>query len=71
MKHIIAVSLILGSVIAFQNPVIDNQNVPDPGAIYFNGAYYVVTTGGDNTGKFPIHRSSDLQSWDYIGMALN
>ena len=59
-KSILAVSLIATTALAFYNPVIDGQNVPDPGAISYNGMYYVVTTGGDNSGKFPIHKSYDL-----------
>jgi len=48
----------------FFNPVIDNQDVPDPGVIKVNGVYYVVTTTNDANGnKFAIHFSNDLQNW--------
>lgn len=45
--------------------------MPDPGAILVDDLYYVVTTGGDSAGnKFPIHVSSDLQTWTPVGYAL-
>jgi beta-xylosidase len=60
-----------GIALAFNNPVIPHQDVPDPGAILYNGSYYIVTTGGDDKGnKFPIHVSKDLQTWTQIGFAL-
>ncbi|CDW90346.1 glycosyl hydrolase [Stylonychia lemnae] len=59
----------LSSVQGFYNPVI-NENVPDPGAILYDNEYYVVTTSGPLDGKFPIHKSSDLQNWDFMGYAL-
>ncbi len=39
--------LIIGTN-AFNNPVIPSGDNPDPGAIYLNGEYYIVTTGGDS-----------------------
>ena len=42
------------------------MDVPDPGAIYHNGAYYVATTGGGSS-KFPIHKSTDLEKWTIVG----
>ncbi len=70
-KSFIVISLLASQALSFNNPVIDNQNVPDPGALNYQGQYYVVTTGGDGSGKFPIHRSSDLQNWEFVGMALH
>lgn len=62
--------LILGTN-AFNNPVIPRGDNPDPGAIYHNGEYYIVTTGGDPEGnKFPIHVSKDLQNWEQKGFAI-
>lgn len=54
-------SLLLSSVLAFNNPVVGDDNVPDPGALLYNGEYYVITTtnyGMDS--KFPIRKSNDL-----------
>eukprot|EP00347_Sterkiella_histriomuscorum_P015473 403356894 len=58
------------AVQALYNPVIYNENVPDPGALVWNGLTYVVSTAGSHEGKFPIHRSSDLQNWQIMGYAL-
>ena len=56
---------------AFNNPVIPDGDNPDPGAIYYNCSYYIVTTGGDSLGnKFPIHASKDLQNWQRQGFAI-
>ena len=56
---------------AFNNPVIPGGDNPDPGAILYNGQYYVVTTGGDSQGnKFPIHVSKDLKNWESKGFAI-
>lgn len=54
----------------FTNPLIDNENNPDPGVIFYEGNYYAVTTTmtSDNvTNKFPIHMSSNLQNWTLVG----
>ena len=52
------------------NPVIPGQNLPDPGAILYEGLYYVVNTAGSPTEKFPIHSSADLQNWNFEGYAF-
>ena len=54
---------------SFNNPVIPNENNPDPGVIYYDGFYYAVTTSNfvNDTQKFPIHKSKDLQTWQKIG----
>ena len=62
--------LCTASVQAITNPVIDHENVPDPGAILWKNAYYVATTAGPHEGKFPIHKSTDLQTWEFQGYAL-
>jgi len=49
------------------NPVIQNENLPDPGAIFYGGYYYVVNTASNLPSKFPIHRSTNLQDWQLIG----
>lgn len=52
----------------FTNPVIPSENNPDPGAIFYNGSYYVATTANDSlSSKFPIHKSADLQNWEHVG----
>lgn len=51
----------------FTNPIIPNENNPDPGAIYHLGNYYVVNTASGIPSKFPIHQSSDLQNWTLVG----
>jgi len=69
---ILLISLIqlISSQTPFKNPVIKDKDSPDPGAIYYQGYYYVVTTGGTDKAKFPMHRSQDLQNWDFLGFAL-
>jgi len=69
---ILLVSLLqfISSQQAFKNPVIKNKNLPDPGAIFYNGYYYVVTTGGTAKAKFPIHKSKDLQTWEFVDYAF-
>ena len=66
-----ASSLLIIGADAFNNPVIPDGDNPDPGAILYNGQYYIVTTGGDSSGnKFPIHVSQDLQNWQSQGFAI-
>jgi len=55
---------------SFVNPVIKDKNLPDPGAIYYEGWYYVTNTGGSEKAKFPIHKSKDLQNWQFVGYAF-
>lgn len=51
----------------FTNPLIPDQNAPDPGAIFYRGNYYVVATVQNNvSNKFPIFKSSDLQEWEHV-----
>ena len=67
----VASSLLIIRAKAFNNPVIPNGDHPDPGAILYNGQYYMVTTGGDAAGnKFPIQVSKDLQNWQENGFAI-
>eukprot|EP01083_Nonionella_stella_P028262 77834_1 len=56
----------------YTNPVAD-CNCPDPGALYYNGFYYAVTTGdgskdtcAPHTNCFPIRRSEDAMNWTVI-----
>ncbi len=57
----IALSALVAPVFTFNNPVIGDANVPDPGVIAYNGVYYAVTSAGYfDDDNFPIHKSSDL-----------
>lgn len=55
----------------FRNPVLDGADYPDPGVLLYRGQYYAVTTSNNNQNqKFPIHVSSDLQTWTDSGFAI-
>lgn len=76
MKLILAAVLLLAGSVAhariFNNPILDNADYPDPGAILFDGVYYVITTTNNNLpDKFAIHTSRDLNSWTLAGYAFN
>ena len=52
----------------YTNPVVRDANVPDPGVILYNGAYYAVTTADvGNADKYPIRMSTDLVNWKQVG----
>jgi len=56
----------------FNNPVLDGADYPDPGVILEDGVYYAVTTtNNDESEKFPIHTSTNLQDWTLIGYVFN
>jgi hypothetical protein len=42
----------------YTNPLVENADAPDPGAIFVNGTYYVATTSGDSPNIYPIRSSS-------------
>jgi hypothetical protein len=74
--HLFAVlllALVIGTACApfttYQNPLV-TSNSPDPGAIWYNGNYYVVTTSLDEPNSFPIRRSSDLVQWTELGFVF-
>lgn len=46
MKTLLSLLLLLGIAVAYTNPVQGNRDSPDPGVIYYDGAYYAVTTEG-------------------------
>ena len=50
----------------YTNPVVGDKDVPDPGVILYNGAYYAVTTATEAS-KFPIRQSTDLVNWKVVG----
>jgi hypothetical protein len=62
MKSVLVLtSFLLSTAFAFNNPVIGNANVPDPGAILYEGEYYAITTTNyGDASKFPIRKSKDL-----------
>jgi len=49
----------------YQNPLVHDKDLPDPGGIYVKGVYYVATTsvGNSKDSKFPIRSSKDLIHW--------
>ena len=51
---------------SYINPVGD-CNCPDPGAIFYDGMYYVGTTGSDSNGHFPLRQSNNAINWTQIG----
>jgi beta-xylosidase len=55
----------------YTNPIISAQDLPDPGVYVDNetNTYYIATTTVDNsqTEKYPIHISSDLVNWKFVG----
>jgi len=56
-------------VATFQNPVVDTD-APDPGVLFYNGLWYMVTTGCSGSNCYPIRRSKDLAHWEQIGFVL-
>ena len=54
----------------YTNPTID-RDLPDPGALWAEGAYWMVhTTGGPGTG-WPIYRSPDMVHWSFVRHLLD
>jgi arabinan endo-1,5-alpha-L-arabinosidase len=54
----------------YTNPVQGNRDSPDPGVIYYNGAYYAVTTEGWDNHYFPIWMSSTGVDFKQVGWAF-
>jgi arabinan endo-1,5-alpha-L-arabinosidase len=52
----------------YTNPVV-SANSPDPGAVYYDGLYWVVTTSnyGSDKDAYPIRSSPDLVHWTQVG----
>lgn len=55
----------------YTNPIISAQDLPDPG-VYVDSEsqiYYIASTTVDNsqTEKYPIHISTDLVNWKFVG----
>lgn len=46
MHKVFLVLLLWTSVYSYINPVQGQQDSPDPGVLYYDEAYYAVTTGG-------------------------
>lgn len=49
----------------FVNPVVDVDS-PDPGVMYYQGIYWMVTTSG-GLPAYPIRWSNDLVNWTQVG----
>lgn len=54
---------------SYRNPIVDEDR-PDPDAIAFDGAYYLVTSSFGRAPGLPIFRSTDLVGWQAVGHAL-
>jgi hypothetical protein len=53
----------------YTNPIV-NVNAPDPGVLFYNGHYYMVTTSGNDVNAFPIRVSTDLVEWKVHGFVF-
>ena len=52
----------------YSNPIVqqDGFDLGDPGALFYDGFYYLATSSGDRQNAFPIrrsHASSHTKSW--------
>ena len=65
----LALLLSFSSAALIKNPLIPNENNPDPGVIFYQGVYYAATTNPNSTfkGKFAIHKSYNIQNWQFVG----
>lgn len=74
MRTIILLAVVALGVTAatYTNPVIPNEDTPDPGVAYdpVSGKYYAATTFQVADGAFPIHESTDLVNWKRVGVAF-
>ncbi len=48
------------------NPVLPGFH-PDPSIVLVDGAYYLVTSTFEYLPGLPVHRSTDLVSWELVG----
>jgi len=56
------------ATLEYANPIVQEAaDLGDPGALFHNGYYYLATSSGDMPDAYPIHRSSDLASWEFVG----
>ncbi len=67
MKDFIFILTLLVLSKCYSNPVQGFYDSPDPGAIYFEGAYYAVTTGGWDGHAFPIWKSITGTNFTHVG----
>lgn len=63
-------ALLLAISHCYVNPVQGQHDSPDPGAIYLDGAYYAVTTGGWDGHFFPIWKSTTGSNFTQIGWVM-
>jgi hypothetical protein len=66
----IFISFIIGAS-CYTNPVQGVRDSPDPGAIYHEGSYYAVTTGGWDGHAFPIWKSPTGTKFDHVGWVFD
>lgn len=55
----------------YVNPVQGDRDSPDPGILYYSGAYYAVTTEGWDQHYFPIWRSTTGTNFTQVGWVFN
>ncbi|KAH3765159.1 family 43 glycosylhydrolase [Pelomyxa schiedti] len=68
---IVSSGVLLGAFGDYINPVV-NVDAPDPGVLFYDGLFWMVSTSGDDTSNmFPIRKSADLVSWTSIGFVFN
>jgi beta-xylosidase len=53
----------------YSNPIVqqDGFDLGDPGALFYDGFYYLATSSGDRQNAFPIRRSADLVTYQIVG----
>ncbi|KAL0480017.1 hypothetical protein AKO1_007308 [Acrasis kona] len=72
MKYIVLALASIVCALDYQNAVLPHD-APDPGAIYYNGAYYAATTSTGNvlaSGYLPIYMSTNLANWTLVSHAF-
>lgn len=67
MKGILLVLGILVVAWGYTNPVQGERDSPDPGVLYYGGAYYAVTTEGWDSHYFPIWKSTTGTNFTQVG----
>lgn len=55
------------AICAYTNPVQGERDSPDPGVLYYDGAYYAVTTEGWSSHYFPIWKSVSGVNFTQVG----
>lgn len=71
MVKIAFLCALLASVLSYTNPVQGGHDSPDPGVLYYQGAYYAVTTGGWDGHAFPIWKSQTGTNFTQVGWVFD